>query len=623
MHPKSVIKAYNKVIHNKQKMKYIGEKYGKFVRGGKNLLIKVLNSKSSEIVYTNVKSSILTFGTAKKSLLALIFAFVAATSFTFLHAQTQGRQMPSIVVDVRNNLQIVRFYNNGQPFEFNLMLNSLVNTASYEVSEMDCNALPNTPTLLDNNFNIVTTSQAVGTDQALLTVQVTPTASVTPGTYCFGVFAIDQSGICVSDIFAFNVILLIENPEITYTGLAGRYDSLYVMHDSLAVCHGSALTTGFQLPLAIDTTGVGGLFEVYNNSLVSYWWEATANTNEIEGLRATGYGTVNDGNFLLDITDTLTNVPEAFHGVITYTVGAAYKTRPDAPDSMMLQPYTFTVITSPETERQLLVQSTRDSLCQGETFQLTFSPVADLDFGDGFGIHLYSTAGGDLVDTFLTAGTYTHTVVNDEDINFEFYLYDSLTGCIGQKFYFTQKVNPTVHIQIAGGNDYVVDSINDGTIYLSMTQCPGARLLIDPAAFVQPTAEASEYMQWSWYSQTVEGITYHDSITPMRGIVAYDTVNDQFVNIVPMGNNAIHYLDRDNMAANNDREAVQQYTMYTSLIAAQENGQPGSEYGDMSSCSVITIGGTGVNTETIREATIVVTVTVKPKPGLQLRFTNN
>lgn len=604
-------------------MKYIDEKYGKFVGGGKSLLIKVLNSKTSEVASTNGKSSILTFGVVKKSFLALVFAFVAATNFTFVHAQTQGRQMPSIVVDVRNNLQIVRFYNNGQPFEFNLMLNSLVNTSSYEVSELDCNALPNTPTLLDNNFNIVTTSQAVGTDQALLTVQVTPTASVTPGTYCFGVFAIDQSGICVSDIFAFNVILIFESPEIAYTDLIGRYDTLYMMHDSLAVCHGSALTTGYQLPLHIDTAGVGNLFAAYNTSLVSYWWEATANTNEIEGLRTTGYGTVNDGNFLLDITDTLTNVPEAFHGVITYTVGAAYKTRPDAPDSMLLQPYTFTVITSPETERQLLVQSTRDSLCQGETFQLTFSPVADLDFGDGFGIHLYSTAGGDLVDTFLTAGTYTHTVVNDEDINFVYYLYDSLTGCEGQKFYFTQKVNPTVHIQIAGGNDYVVDSINDGTIYLSMTECPGARLLIDPAAFVQPTAEAPEYMQWSWYSQTVEGITYHDSITPMRGIVAYDTVSDQFVNIVPMGNNAIHYLDRDNMAANNDREAVQQYTMYTSLIAAQENGQPGSEYGDMSSCSVITIGGTGVNTETIREATIVVTVTVKPKPGLQLRFTSN
>ena len=611
------------INYNKQKMKQIVKRSVGYVEHSNNLSIKELHTNMCKVEKTNAKTSILTFGTAKKSLLALVFAFVAATSFTFLHAQTQGRQMPSIVVDVRDNLQIVRYYNNGQPFEFNLMLNSLVNTATYEVSEMDCNALPTTPTLLDNNFNIVTTSQAVGTDQALLTVQVSPTASVTPGTYCFGVFAIDQSGICVSDIFAFNVILLMENPEITYTELAGRYDSLYVMHDSLAVCHGSALTTGFQLPLAIDTTGVGKLFEVYENSLVSYWWEATANTNEIEGLRTTGFGRVRDNNFILDITDTLSNVPEAFHGVITYTVGAAYKTRPDAPDSMMLQPYTFTVITSPETERELLAQSTRDSLCQGETFQLTFSPVADLDFGNGFGIYLRSTGAGDLVDTFLTAGTYTHTVVNDEDIHFEYYLYDSLTGCIGRLHEFHQYVNPTVHIEIAGGNDYVVDSIVDGTIFLSMTQCPGARLLIDPASFVQPTATAPEYMQWSWFSQTVTGITYHDTISPMRGIVAYDPAIGQFVNIAPMGSSAVHYLDRDNTALNNDQEAVQQYTMYTSLISAQGDGQTDSGYGQMSSCSVVTIGGTGVNTETIREAKIVVTVTVKPKPGLQLRFTNN
>ena len=99
--------------------------------------------------------------------------------------------------------------------------------------------------------------------------------------------------------------------------------------------------------------------------MFSYWWTAQTSDIEVQGLREQGYGYASADDFLLNISDTLLQVAAANHSVITYTVGAAYKAAPDARDSIMLNPYTFTVIVAPETHRELLAYSTAQAVCGG------------------------------------------------------------------------------------------------------------------------------------------------------------------------------------------------------------------------------------------------------------------
>lgn len=603
-------------------MKCIEDTYSNILKSDKPQYINILLRYIDICAILLRKMLNLTFGSPRRAVLMFIFAIMAIVSPIQSYAQI--RQMPSIVIDVRDNLQIVRAYNGGAPFQFTLTLNQLVNTATYEVSEMDCSVLPHQANLLSGTFDIVTTSHPAIDGSVELTVDVTPTVAATAGTYCFGVYAIDRSGICVSDIYAFNVILIQENAHLVYADLTGRYDTLFPSHDTIALCNLTAVEQGYQLPLRIDTAGFAGSYNRGRHPVFSYWWTATTNNLEVQGLRTQGYDTTHTGpNFILNIADTLLQVAAATHSVITYTVGAAYKEAPDANDSIVLTPYIFTVIVGPETQRELLVHSTANTICGGDTFTLTFSDLAGMELGNGFGIRLHSNGVGcDVIDTFLYSATYTHATVNHTDIPLTYYLYDSLTGCQGPRYNYIQGVLRTAQLALAIGTEYMLDSIHNATIYLSKADCPGERLMIDPANFVQATDAPTGDAYMEWYSTMQTGITYHDTISPMQGTIAYMDNADAYVNVSPVGEQAIHYLDRDNMALNNDQEANQLYSLYTSVMAAQANGVTPNANTRMAGCSVVNMASDN-GTVTISNAKVDINITVKPKPGLQLRFGMN
>ncbi len=524
------------------------------------------------------------------------------------------QQLPSIVQDYRSNLRIVRVA--GSSFEFNLTLDTLVNAYSYEVKEVDTTTLP-IPTLLADNFTITTTPTVLNANQVVLHVSVDP--GLTPaGNYCFGVYVIDRSGICASDISIFNVTLITPPPRIAYDPTGGRYDTLYVSHDSIGICHNTATSSGYELPLKIDAhSNLQSIFEA--QSVYSYSWRATSNSPLISGLRGSGFQRTQPGvaSPKLNIQDTLITAPKDFHGVITYQIQAAYKYRPGSLDSLLMPPYTYTVIIAPDVNRRLSVASNADSVCVGSPFTLTFSDITGIPFGNGFGIRLYATS-GETIDTFLTSSTFTHTPMNSMDIAFTYYIYDSLTQCEGPRRMFVQKVNPTTIVNISGGTNYVFDSIRGDSIFFSLTECPGSRLIINPATFVQGSGSTSNF-EWNWTSNMLTGVTYHDTIQPMQGIIGFNSATGTYTNIQPAGNSAIHYLDRDNTMPNNDQTLTQTYTIYTSQLSASSSNTTST---NLQACSIIhTNTGTGI--QTLRDATIIVNVRIKPKPGLQLRFSTN
>lgn len=602
-------------------MKCIEDTYGNILKSDKPQYINILLRYIDICAILLRKMLNLTFGSPRRAVLMFIFAIMAIVSPIQSYAQI--RQMPSIVIDVRDNLQIVRPYNNGAPFQFSLTLNSLVNTAEYAVSEMDCSVLPHQANLLSGTFDVVTTAHPSLDGSVVLSVDVTPTVAATPGTYCFGVYAIDRSGICVSDIYAFSVTLIEHNAHLAYTNLITHYDSLFPSYDTITLCNLAAVEHGYTLPLHIDTAGFQPIYSQSSHSMFSYWWTAQTSDIEVQGLREQGYGYASADDFLLNISDTLLQVAAANHSVITYTVGAAYKAAPDARDSIMLNPYTFTVIVAPETHRELLAYSTAQAVCGGQQFTITFADLAGLELGNGFGIRLHSNGVGcDVIDTFLYSASYTHTVVNDVDIPFTYYLYDSLTACQGMRYVDTQTVHATAYMALAVGTDYVLDSIEGSVVYISRADCPGERLLINPAALIQATHNPQNAIYYSWYSDLTTGITYHDTINPLRGSIAYMPNAGTFVNTTPAADRAIHYLDRDNMALNNDQEAYQQYRIYTSLMAEQADGMPQQQFTAMAGCSIIDMT-TNNGVVTIYNPKIEVNVNVKPKPGLQLRFGMN